>query len=71
MLEKAIVYTKPGCPYCRAAKDDMRRRGVPFEERDVTADDAALVEMLRLSGGEAIVPVIVQDNEVTVGFGGG
>ncbi|MBI2303345.1 MAG: glutaredoxin family protein [Chloroflexi bacterium] len=71
MLEKAIVYTQPGCPYCRAAMDDLRRRGVPFEEKDVTTDDAALVEMLRLSGGEAVVPVIVQGGEVTVGFGGG
>lgn len=38
--------------------------------RNVREDAAALEEMLRHSGGERRVPVIVAGDEVTIGFGG-
>lgn len=69
MSEKVVIFTKPGCPYCQAAKEDFNRRGISFEERNVKADPAALEEMVKLSGARR-VPVILQGEEVTVGFGG-
>lgn len=48
----------------------MDGRGVAYDEIDVLADEAALAEMERLSGGRT-VPVIVEGDNVTVGFGGG
>ena len=30
-----IIYTKPGCPYCAAAKQDLEARGVDYDEIDV------------------------------------
>jgi hypothetical protein len=38
--------------------------------RNVKASPDALAEMLRTSGGEREVPVIVEGGRVTVGFGG-
>ncbi len=38
---------------------------------NVKQDAARLKEMVRLSGGERTVPVIVEDGEVSVGYGGG
>ena len=38
--------------------------------RDVRADPQALAEMLRLSQGNRRVPVLVEDGEVSLGFGG-
>lgn len=64
------IYTKPTCPYCAAAKADMDGRGIAYDEIDVVADTTALSEMERLSGGRT-VPVIVEGDNVTVGFGGG
>ena len=32
------IYTKPGCPYCAAAKQDLEARGVEYEEIDVYTD---------------------------------
>jgi glutaredoxin len=29
---KAIVYTRPQCPYCKIAKGRLRRRKIPFKE---------------------------------------
>ena len=66
----AIIYTKPGCPHCAAAKDDFHGRGIPYTEHNVKADSAALRRMLDLNGGRRRVPTIVQDERVTVGFHG-
>ena len=37
---------------------------------DVKADKAALKEMLRWSEGSREVPIIVEGEEVTIGYGG-
>lgn len=37
---------------------------------DVKADPSRMEEMLRLSNGERQVPVIVEGEKVTIGFGG-
>ena len=63
------IYTKPGCPYCAAAKDDFTKRGVDYREINAAASADAKQELIRVSGGTA-VPVIVEDGKMTVGFGG-
>jgi hypothetical protein len=37
---------------------------------DVKEDASRLSEMLKLSGGRRVVPIIVEGEKVTVGFGG-
>lgn len=66
----AKIYTKIGCPYCAAAKEDFRNRGVVFEEIDVHNVPGAAEEAQRIQGGSKRVPVIVENDKVTVGFGG-
>ncbi|MBE0429460.1 MAG: glutaredoxin [Thermoleophilia bacterium] len=70
MSEPVIIFTKPGCPYCAAAKEELSRTETPYEERDVTSSPEVKDEALRLSSGVAAVPIIVREGEVTVGFGG-
>lgn len=69
MADEAIIYTKPGCPFCAAAKEDFQKRGIGYREIDVYSDPADLKEMVKLSGRRE-VPVIVERGRVTVGFGG-
>jgi glutaredoxin 3 len=69
-MDGVTIYTKQGCPYCAAAKDDLRQRGVAFQEHDVLKDGAALRRMLELNGGRRHVPTIVQGGRVSVGFDG-
>ncbi|MHB9112718.1 MAG: Uxx-star family glutaredoxin-like (seleno)protein [Thermoleophilia bacterium] len=69
MPEDVVIFTKPGCPYCAAAKEDMAEKGIQYRERDVTSDPAVKEEAIRLAG-QAAVPVIVRNGEVSVGFGG-
>lgn len=70
-MSEVTIYTKPGCPYCAAAKEHYGKAGIKFMEIDVYAVKGAKEKAIKLAGGEAIVPVIVEDGKVTVGFGGG
>ncbi len=70
MTKSVTIYTKPGCPFCMAAKADLRLKGVAYTEYNVKADAQRLAEMLRLNGGQRKVPTIVDGEMVTVGFAG-
>ena len=70
MVEKEItIYTTPTCPFCKSAKEDLDRKGIKYKEIDVSKDAAALEEMVRISG-KGLVPVMVDGENVTIGFGG-
>ena len=69
MSDEVVIYTKPGCPYCKAAKEDFASRGITYRELDVTLDPA-IREQAIAKAGVASVPVIVKGNDVSVGFGG-
>jgi len=70
-MAETIIYTKPGCPYCAAALDDLRARKVPFKQIDAQGDRKAREEMQRLSGGLTVPVIVSPEGRVTVGFGGG
>jgi glutaredoxin 3 len=64
------IFGKEACPYTEAAIEDCVRRGVAHEYLDVKRNADAMAEMLVLSGGRRRVPVIVEGDRVTIGFGG-
>lgn len=70
-MSNVTMYVKDGCPYCAAAKKHYTEQGIPFEEINVFDTPGAKEKVLKLTGGEAIVPVIVDGDQVTKGFGGG
>ncbi len=66
------LFTKPGCPYCAAARNELVARGVKYEEIDVTTTPGAEERLAELTFGSLIVPVIVEDDgQVRVAAGGG
>lgn len=68
----AIIYTKTGCPYCAAAKKHFLDQGVSFVEHNVTEDPAPdIVEEFLSLSPDRIVPTIVEEDTVTVGWQGG
>ncbi|MBI2918686.1 MAG: glutaredoxin family protein [Chloroflexi bacterium] len=52
--------------FCTSAKEYLSRKGIAFEDKDVTRDQAALKELQDL--GYMTTPVIKIDGEVIVGF---
>jgi len=70
-MSDVTIYTKQGCPYCAAAKKHYTDQGTNYNEIDVHAVAGAKEKLLELTGGQRIVPVIIEDGEVKLGFGGG
>jgi glutaredoxin 3 len=65
-----LIFGKDTCPYTTAARDHYRDEGVAFQYFNVKKDPAELKRMLQFSGGRRDVPVIVEGERVTIGFGG-
>jgi len=66
--KKIRLFIKPYCGWCHKAIYWLDQRGVEYEKVDVTADEGAFDEMIRLSGQE-LAPVIDVDGEVLADFG--
>ena len=64
------IFGKDSCPYTQAARDDYQRRGIAFEYINVKKNADELQRMLGYSKGRRDVPVIVEGDRVTIGFGG-
>ena len=64
------IFGKDTCPYTQAARDHYLSLAVPFQYFNVKKNPAELERMLVFSRGKREVPVIVEDDKVTIGFGG-
>jgi glutaredoxin len=62
-----LMYTASWCDVCKRAEAFMTRRGIPFEERDVTASTVWDQELHQLNPGGG-VPTFDVDGNVMVGF---
>ena len=65
-----IVYTRPDCSYSDALKDELDTDGVAYVEVDLAAHPEREPEVMELTGGERITPVMVEGSVVTVGYRG-
>jgi len=64
---KIKIYSTPFCGYCKMAKDFFDKNGLPYEEIDVSIDEAAAKEMVAKTN-QMGVPVIEIGDEIIVGF---
>jgi glutaredoxin 3 len=65
------LYVKAGCPHCDAARATLAARGAAFTEIDVGAHPEVVPELLKLTRGKRIVPVVVEGARIDVASGGG
>lgn len=63
----AEVFTKPGCPYCVAAKQLLVKRNIPYVERDITRRDHWDEIKSRVPGFRT-VPQVFLDGQHIGGF---
>lgn len=70
-MAEITMYTKTGCPYCAAAKKYYNDQKIAFTEINVHDVPGAMEKALALSKGKRIVPIIVEADNVKLGFGGG
>ncbi len=64
---KVVIFTTPTCSFCNAAKRYFREKKIKFKDIDVSKDQRAARDMVRITG-QSGVPVILINNRPIVGF---
>ena len=62
-MADVIIYTKPGCGYCHAAKALLDGKGADYIEIVASSDPAKKQEMIQRSGGRMTFPQIFIDGK--------
>ena len=58
-----VIYTKPGCGYCHAAKALLDGKGADYIEIVASSDPAKKQEIIQRSGGRMTFPQIFIDGK--------
>lgn len=67
-MKKVEIYTTPYCGFCRMTKEVLDKKGVQYEEIDVSGGRE---EMIKRTGGPDSVPQIFVDGELLPGGNSG
>jgi glutaredoxin 3 len=67
-MPKIEVYSTAQCPYCVAAKNLLKAKGLAWEEVRVDTDPAMRETMLARSGGRRTVPQIFINDQLVGGY---
>ncbi|MGQ4275366.1 glutaredoxin 3 [Terrihabitans sp. B22-R8] len=57
-MPDVTIYTKPYCPYCEGARQLLNKKGVTFEEIDISKHPERRGEMIQRANGGSTVPQI-------------
>ena len=68
---RALLYVKTGCKFCDEIRRSLEDEGIAYEEIDVTDRRETIPEVLKLTRGRRVVPVLVDAKGVHVAPRGG
>jgi glutaredoxin 3 len=63
-LKPVKIYTTTYCGYCVRAKDLLTRKGVKYEELDVTGDDEMRAKLVEMSGQRTVPQIWIGETHV-------
>jgi glutaredoxin 3 len=66
-----LLYTTTGCPYCERKRSELAARGVTVREINLSERPEAIAELLKVTRGRRVVPVVVEDGRIAVAPDGG
>lgn len=58
------IYTTRVCPYCVAAKRLLSARGIPYQEEDVTANDAKRAWLVEATGRRTVPQIFIGETAI-------
>ena len=58
------LYTKSNCPYCVRAKALLGRKGVAFEEIDVSRDDEKRAWLVKATGRRTVPQIFIHGEPI-------
>ncbi|HET9408308.1 MAG TPA: glutaredoxin family protein [Candidatus Sulfotelmatobacter sp.] len=71
MQPHILLFAQPGCLSCEVMRIFLEAKGVAFEERDISSDDAARQEMVEQHGSHSTPTLLISadgERHVIVGF---
>ena len=64
---KAVVWSKPACPFCVKAKNLLKNKGIEYEEKNI-AEGHQIEDLLALVPNARTMPQIWLDGEHLGGY---
>ncbi len=61
---EVLVYAKPFCGYCAAAKSLLKEKGAGFREIDVSRDEDAREDMIHRTGRRTVPQIFIGTRHV-------
>jgi glutaredoxin len=71
MASHVTLYVRGGCPHCERQRGALLARAIAFTEIDVVRHPEVMPELLKLTKGRRIVPVVVEGPRITIAPDGG
>jgi glutaredoxin 3 len=63
-MKTVTIYSTSWCTYCNAAKRFLDQKGVPWQDVDLTGDDAGRVALVEKTGRRTVPQIFVGDVHV-------
>jgi glutaredoxin 3 len=63
-MKPVVVYTTSMCWYCNQAKALLQRKGIPFQEIDVSRDAELREEVMRRTGRRTVPQIFVGERAI-------
>ncbi len=71
--KKVVIYSTPGCSYCRLAKEFFGQNQIEYQDHNVATDAARRQDMINKSGQMGVPVIAISDpaganEEIVIGF---
>jgi glutaredoxin len=70
-MARVTLYTRDSCPHCAGQRAAIVAAGDRVVEVNLSHEPQAITELLKLTGGRRIVPVLVRGDRIEVAPDGG
>jgi glutaredoxin-like YruB-family protein len=61
---RIVLYSVSWCPHCKEAKEYLTRNNIPFLNRDVELDDAAMDDLTKKYKSQGVPVLVIGNDEV-------
>ncbi len=63
-MAQVVIYTTRICPYCVRAKQLLQRKGVAYEEVDVSNDYATRMQLVERTKQRTVPQIFINDQHI-------
>ena len=63
-MAKVVIYTTTICPYCVRAKMLFQRKGVSYEEIDVSRDNDLRLQLMQQTKQRTVPQIFINDKHI-------